>query len=279
MRAYLELCKPRITFLVLVTTAIGWWLGGGREGLELLWTLSGTVLAACAAASLNQWAEREADARMRRTASRPLPQGRVRPAQAFLFGCFCALAGLSILYWKVNWQAAALAAFTMFLYLAVYTPLKKRTPLSTWFGAVAGATPPLIGWAGGHGYLEPQALALFAIQFLWQIPHFLTLFWTHREDYARAGFKVMPVVDTTGAATAYQIAIHSFAVVPASLLPGLLGMVSLPYSAAMLLVGAAYMSVGLKTSWTLSLKDTRRLFRMSLVYLPSIFTLIILGEL
>ena len=276
MREYLELAKPRIVAMVLVTTAIGYWLAGGRDAVVLACTLAGTALAASASGSLNQLFERDKDALMRRTRGRPLPGGRLTPRQALGFGISCALGGLGVMAWKVNALSLSLTAFTMGSYLLLYTPLKLRTPQSTWVGAAAGAMPPLIGWAAAAGRLEPQAWALFAIQFLWQIPHFLAIFWLHREDYAAAGFRVMPVVDPSGRSTACQIAVHSFALLPASLMPTLSGMAGLPYGCGALALGTAFLGLGMRASWTLAAQDTRRLFFATLAYLPLLFGMLLI---
>lgn len=277
MTAYLELTKPRIAVMVMATAAMGYWIAGGRIDGRLLLVLAGTGLASAACGTLNQYLERDVDAKMHRTRGRPVPSGRVSPASAALFGSVLAAAGLAVLRRFSEPLAFELTAFTLAAYLLAYTPLKRVTPHSTWVGSVAGATPPLIGWAAAQGALGPGAWVLFAIQFLWQIPHFLALFWIHREDYARAGLKVMPVVDPGGGVTAGQIAIHSFAVLPASLLPGMMGMAGLPYSLGALVLGSAYCGLGMKASWTLAPKDTRRLFLASLVYLPALFGMLVLG--
>lgn len=277
MKAYLELSKPRITLMVAVTAAIGYSLAGGRDRALLAWTLLGTALASAASGSLNQLAERRQDSLMRRTRTRPLPEGRLTPARALGFGLVCAAASLIVLAWRVNLSAAELTAATIALYVLGYTPLKLRTPHSTWVGAAAGAMPPLIGWAAANGSLDPRAWALFAIQFVWQIPHFLAIFWLHREDYAAAGFRVMPVVDPGGGSTACQIALHSFALVPASLMPFLCGLAGLPYACAALAFGTAFLGLGMRASWTMAAVDTRRLFLASLAYLPALLGTLVLA--
>lgn len=277
IRKYLELAKPRITMLVAATSAVGYWAAGGRDWNALAWLCAGTALASAAAGCLNQILEVDPDARMRRTQSRPLPAGKIKIGRAVFFGVFCGIAGLSILAFFNNSLASILALLTIVLYAAFYTPLKKVSPLSTWIGAAAGAMPPLIGWAAAAGTLESGAWALFAIQFLWQIPHFLALFWMYREDYGRAGFRMMPVVDGTGKATACQIAIHSFAILPASLMPNFLGMTGTGYAAGAFLASSAFMGLGMKASWTLEARDTRRLFLASLIYLPVVFSMLMLS--
>lgn len=277
MRDYLELCKPRIAAMAAATAFFGYHMAQGEGGLRLIGAVLGTALSACACGCLNQYMEREPDSKMVRTRGRPLPAGRMEPRRALAFGLALAGAGLSLLAWTTNACALSLTAFTLALYLLAYTPLKRWTPHNTWLGAVAGAMPPLIGWAAAKGSLEIQSLALFAIQFLWQIPHFLALFWMHREDYARAGFVVMPVADPSGALTACQISLYSFALIPASLLPSLSGLTGLGYSAGALILGTAYLGLGMRASWTLAVLDTRRLFLASLAYLPLLFVMLILG--
>lgn len=277
MKDYLELCKPRIAVLSAATAFFGYHMAQGEAGLRLIGAVLGTALSACACGCLNQFLEREPDSKMIRTRGRPLPAGRLKPGRALAFGLALAGTGIFVLALTTNSLAPALAAFTLALYLLVYTPLKGRTPHHTWLGAVAGAMPPLIGWAAAKGSLEPQSFILFAIQFLWQIPHFLALFWIHREDYARAGFKVMPVADPSGTLTAFQISLYSFAMIPASLLPSLSGLTGPAYSAGALILGTAYLGLGMRASWTLAVLDTRRLFWASLAYLPLLFIMLILG--
>jgi len=277
-RAYAELTKPRIALMVLVTAYIGWRLAGGRGAGTLSWMLLGTGLSALCAGSLNQYLERGKDALMRRTRTRPLPQGRLRPGRALAFGLACGLAGAWVLSWRVNALSAGLALATLCFYLLIYTPLKPVTPHSTWIGAAAGATGPLIGWAAARGELSPAAWALFAIQFLWQIPHFMAIFWMCREDYARAGFRVMPVLDPGGGTTACQIALHSFALLLASLVPALCGLAGTPYGLWALALGAAFLGLGMRASWTMALLDTRRLFLASLAYLPLLFGALVLCQ-
>jgi protoheme IX farnesyltransferase len=275
MKDYLALAKPRITLMVVLTAWIGYGLAGGKAGPVLGWTLLGVALASCSSGALNQVLEREADGRMRRTRTRPLPAGRLTPLQGTLFGAACAALGLALLAWKVNAASALLAAFTIATYVGVYTPLKPVTPNSGWVGAVSGAMPPLIGWAAARGGLDPAAWALFAIQFLWQINHILALFWLYREDYSQAGFRTTPVLDPGGRSTSAQIALHSFSLLPASLMPTLCGLAGRPYGIGALALGTAYLGVGLRASWTLAPADARRLFLASLAYLPLLFGLLV----
>lgn len=277
LKDYLSLCKPRIALLVSVTAALGYVLAHGVAGPALNWMLLGVALSSSSSACLNQWIEREQDALMERTKSRPIPQGRISPQNALIFGLSLGITGLTILWLKSNTLVLALTALTMAVYVLLYTPLKRVTPLTTWIGAFAGATSPMIGWAAARGKLSLEAWILFAIQFLWQIPHFLALFWIYRADYARAGFKVMPVIDPGGKVTSAQIALHSFSVLPVVLLPAFCGMAGMGYEVGALCVGTVYMGMGLKASWNLEKVDTRRLFLASLIYLPLIFGMLWMG--
>ncbi|MBI5629506.1 MAG: protoheme IX farnesyltransferase [Elusimicrobia bacterium] len=273
----LALFKGRIALMVMSTSGLGYWLSGARDARPLLCLLAGTALSSCACGVLNQYLERREDRLMRRTSSRPLPAGSVKPEAALALGGALSAAGIGLLAAGAGGLAAALTALTLILYLGLYTPLKKITPHTTWLGAAAGAMPPLIGWAAGMGHLEPRAWALFAIQFLWQIPHFLSLFWIYREEYAAAGFRVMPVVDPNGGLTAFQMALHSFTVLLASLFPLFLGMAGLGYAIGALLLSTAYLGLGMRASWTLAALDTRRLFMASLAYLPLLFGMLLFG--
>jgi protoheme IX farnesyltransferase len=221
--------------------------------------------------------EKDEDALMRRTQGRPLPTGRVSPRAAAAFGLGLALLGPLMVWASGGPVAAAFTAGTILLYVLGYTPLKKVTPQTTWLGAAAGATPPLIGWAAAGADLDARAWSLFAIQLLWQIPHFLSLFWLHREDYARAGFKVLPVIDPAGGSTAKQMALHSFTLVPATMAPALVGLAGPAYAIPALLVSGGFMLLGMRASWTLEAADARRLFLASLAYLPLIFGMLLIG--
>jgi heme o synthase len=271
IRDYLTLAKPRIALLVMVTAALGYAVAGG-EGAGL-WVILGTGLSAAACGCLNQALEGPQDARMTRTKERPVAAGRVSARHAFLLGSAAAAAGLAVLWRGCGPLPAWLTAATIFCYIALYTPLKRRTPQTTWFGAAAGATPPLIGWAAARGSLCEQAWVLFGIQFLWQIPHFLSLFWLYRKEYERAGFRLT----TGGKTTGTQIALHSFTVLPAALAPVFFGMAGKGYGAAALLLSVGYLVFGLKASWTMTATDSRRLFLASLAYLPLLFASLLIG--
>ena len=277
MKDYLVLVKPRISMLVAVSTAVGYRMAGGSDWTLLTLTLIGTFLASASAGALNQYLERDADALMTRTKNRPLPAGRLKPGEVLFFGIACGAWGIALLAMTVNALAAVLAALTLTLYVALYTPLKRVTPQSTWVGAVSGAIPPMIGWAAAAGELALGAWLLFGIQMIWQIPHFHALFWLYREDYARAGFRFTPVLDPEGGSTRVQIAIHSFSLLIASMLPTYFGVAGLAYGYGALMIGSAFLLLGLKASWTMADKDLRRLFFASLAYLPAVFILILVG--
>src|ERR1019366_9254900 len=220
MRNYIALTKPRITWLILMSTGVGYFFGlkpdfssastfieatGSPNWIQLLHTLLGTGLIASGTAALNQWYERDADLLMRRTSGRPLPAGLMTAKRALIFGIALAVAGFAELALGVNLLAALLGLFTLGSYLFIYTPLKQRSHLSTVIGALPGAMPPLLGYAASHGSLTPEAWTLFAILFIWQFPHFLAIAWMYREDYARAGIRMLPVVEPDGMSTGRQI--------------------------------------------------------------------------
>ncbi|MDE1976537.1 MAG: heme o synthase [Elusimicrobia bacterium] len=279
MKAYLELSKPRIAVLVMATAAAGYFLAGGHGHLLAFWGLiAGVGLAAAGAGAGNQCLESGQDALMKRTSRRPLPSGRIESSRAAAAAAVLSLSGLAVVALSAGLVPFLLTALTLLVYLGAYTPLKRVTPHSTWLGAAAGAAPPLIGWAAASGGALPfRAWVLFMIQFLWQIPHFLSLFWMYREDYRNAGFKVVTVVDPDGGLTAFQIAMHTFTVLLASLLPVFCGMAGIGYGIGALILSALYLALGMRASWTLAADDTRRLFLASLAYLPLLFGMLWLG--
>lgn len=245
--SYVVLTKPDVTFLVVITTVAGFYLGarGPLEWLLLLHTLCGTMLIAGGTAALNQYVERDMDAVMRRTASRPLPTGQLSTREVLVFGVGTILIGFAWLLTMVNVLAALIALATCLLYLGTYTPLKKRTPLATAVGAFPGALPPLIGWAAATGTISLGGWILFAILFFWQFPHFMAIAWMYREDYARAGIKMLPVVDPKGDATFAQIIWTSAVLVPVSLLPALVGIAGIRYFFGALVLGMILLEAGL----------------------------------
>jgi heme o synthase len=277
---YWVLTKPEVNFLVLVATLVGFYLGSGAvlHGALLVKTLFGTLLVASGTGTLNQFIERAADARMRRTANRPLPAGRVAPAQALWFGVVLSAAGGLYLWLAVNLLSSALALLTLGTYLLFYTPLKKRTPLCTLVGAFPGAMPPLIGWAAVRGSLSREAWVLYAILFLWQFPHFLAIAWMYREDYARAGLLMLPGNDLEGRSTSRLILTYSLALLPVSVIPTLMGQAGLAYFFGALGLGLGLVIYGARLAVTRSNALARQVVLASVVYLPLVFGLMMLDK-
>jgi heme o synthase len=278
---FVELAKPRITGLVVLTTWAGYFLAAPDAAggvVRLLHTLFGTALVCAGTGALNQVQERDADARMRRTQNRPLPAGRMQPGTALAFAVILALAGLLELAMFVNLLAALLAGLTLGTYLFAYTPLKRRTWLATTVGAFPGALPPVIGWAAARGSLDLGAAALFLIQFIWQLPHFYAIAWMYREDYARAGFPLLSVVDPDGSLTGRQIAGWTAVLVPASLLPVFQGDAGALYAVAAVLLGAGMLALGFALVARHTTERARRVFRASLLYLPGLLGCLVLDR-
>jgi protoheme IX farnesyltransferase len=278
LSAYIELTKPRIVSMVLVTTALGFFLGGKglHSPLKLMLLLFGTACAAGGAAVLNNYLEREIDAKMERTKHRALPAGIVLPATALSYGIVLLLAGVVLLAWKVNLLTGFLVLLAAFLYVVVYTPMKRITWLNTAIGAVPGAIPPLSGWAAATGQLDLGAWVLFLILFAWQQPHFYAIAWMFKDDYRNAGLKMLPVVDPSGARTFRQIIAFSAALLGASLLPTWIGMTGRIYFAGALVIGLALLAAGVWMTRGKSFADARRLLRVSVIYLPILLMLIII---
>jgi protoheme IX farnesyltransferase len=280
MREFIQLTKPRITWLILMSTGIGYFFGlrGGVHPLALLHTMLGTGLLASGTATLNQWYEREADRLMRRTAGRPLPQGKMTPARALAFGAALSVAGFLDLWLGVNLLAASIGAFTLASYLFLYTPMKQRTWWSTTVGAVPGAMPPVIGYAAAAGTLQAEAWVLFAILFLWQFPHFYSIAWMYKDDYARAGIRMLPVVEPDCRSTARQIVLFGIALIPASLIPGMMGMSGRVYVAGALLLGLWFLYAGVRVAMERTAVRARGVLLTSVAYLPLIYGLMLLDR-
>jgi heme o synthase len=277
-----ELTKPRITLMVAITTAAGFLLAAQGTPLDLLrlaHTLIATALLSAGACALNQVVERDSDARMRRTASRPLPAGRLDPDTGLLWGVLLVVGGLVYLALSVNLLTALLGASTVALYVFAYTPLKRVSSLSTLVGAVPGAVPPVMGWTAVRDQLDPGAWALFAILFLWQLPHFLSIAWLYREDYARGGFPMLPVDDPGGRRTALQMLLYGGALVPVSLLPSPLGLVGMTYLAGALLLGLGYFAACVVFARRRSESAARRLLLASVAYLPALLAVMLVDRL
>jgi protoheme IX farnesyltransferase len=278
---YLALTKPRVAVLVLFTVAAGVLLAGGRHVslAVLLHAVFGTALVAAGASALNQLLERHSDARMRRTENRPLPAGRLQPWEVLLFGVLLALVGVAYLALTLHSPCAAVvAAFTCACYVGVYTPLKPRTPLNTLVGAVPGALPPVIGWCAVSGAITEEAVTLFAILFLWQVPHFLAIAWMYRDQYRRAGLCMLPVLDPDGRLTGRHMVTYCLALLPASLGPVLLGEAGLLYLGGAVLLGLAFLASALKFQRLRSVGQARRVLRASLLYLPGLLALLLLDR-
>lgn len=282
--AFCELTKPRLNTMALLTTAIGFCLGAraipqasapAHDWCRLLHALVGTFLVAGGSAALNMLVERKPDAVMRRTQERPLPTGRVTPAEALLFGGLSCAAGVAYLALVVNVLASVLAAIAALVYLAAYTPLKRKTWLCTLVGAVPGAMPPLIGWAAARGALPAGAWVLFGILFLWQLPHFMAIAWLYREDYARAGFPMLPVVDPRGTRTVSVVLVSLLALLAASITPVFVGMTGVVYGMAAVVLGVVFFEGGVRLAMERSAATARRLFYESLIYLPVLLGLLL----
>jgi protoheme IX farnesyltransferase len=280
MKDYLDLTKPSITWLILMSTAVGYFFGhgGSWDFAVLLHTLLGTGLLASGTAALNQWYERREDALMRRTQHRPIPAGRIAPGRAFLFGAALSVAGFLELYWGVNRLSAILGLATLLSYLLLYTPLKRRSPISTAVGAVPGAMPPLIGYAAARGELTAEAWALYAILFLWQFPHFLAIAWMYRSDYARAGIRMLPVVEPDCRSTARQILWYSLLLIPASMLPGFLAMTGKLYLAGAFLLSSLYFAAGWRAAIERTAARARQVLLASVFYLPLLYGLMVVDR-
>ncbi len=276
---YLELTKPRIAVLVLFTVGIGTLLAGkgSSDHAQLFHVLFGAALVAAGASALNQLIERHSDLMMRRTENRPLPSGRLSPVEVLVFGVVLGVVGVAYLATMLRHPlAAVIAAVTFVSYVALYTPLKRRTTLNTLIGAVPGALPPLIGWAAVSGTLDKQAIALFLIVFLWQVPHFLAIAWIHREDYARAGHRMLPVVDLDGSMTARQMLVYCLALIPISLMPVLYRQAGPLYGVAAIVLGLFFLASAWRFQADRSDAQARRVMRTSLVYLPCLLGMMLL---
>ena len=277
---FLELTKPRVVLMVLVTTFVGFYLGSGSmpDYFRLIHTLIGTALAAAGTLAPNQFLERDADALMERTRRRPLPEGRGQPAETALFGVLVTATGLLVLTLTVNPLSALVTASIVGSYLFIYTPLKQRSSLCGLVGALPGALPPVIGWTAARGDFGVEAWVLFAILFLWQIPHTLAIARLYRDDFAKAGIQFLPVVEPDGGSTGRQIINHCLALLVVSLLPTLLGLAGSLYFLVALLFGAVFLAYGVGLAFSPSLRTARRLLFASLVYLPVLLVVMALDR-
>jgi heme o synthase len=273
---FLALTRPRLNLLVVATTLAGYYLGVGRFDPALLAsTVIGTALVAGGAAAFNEILERDTDALMRRTRTRPLPGGRMRVVTAVWFAMTLSLGGLALLAAGANYLAAGVAAATLLSYALVYTPLKRKTSLSTLVGGIPGGLPPMIGWAAATNTLSIEAWVLFAIVFLWQMPHFLAIAWLCREDYARAGLLTLPVVEPDGRSTAQQVVLYASVLVPISLVPTLVGLAGPIYLGGALVLGLAFLALAAQFARRRTNETARRLFLGSITYLPLLWGLML----
>ena len=278
--SYLELTKPRITFLIVLTSAAGFFLGapGNVNYMLFFHAMYGIALLSSGLATLNQYMERDLDGLMRRTASRPLPSGRLAPAEALILGSILIVGSEIYMALLVNPLTALFGVTVIIGYLFLYTPLKTRTTLSTVVGAFPGAMPPLMGWTAATGRVSAGGMALFASLFLWQFPHFLAIAWMYREDYGRAGIVMLPVVEPDGRVTGQQIVIYTLLLVPISLLPTILGMSGLAYFYGAIALGALFLLFSLRAAFSKSRQEARRLLLASVIYLPLLFVLMVLDR-
>ncbi len=279
-KPYFEMSKMRIVTMVLVTSSIGYFLGARGVGdvRWVVWALSllGTGMAAAGAACLNNYLERDLDARMERTRRRALPAGAIDPVSALMYGIVMVLGGVTLLVWQVNLLCGFLVLLTAFLYVLVYTPMKRWTWLNTSVGAIPGALPPVSGWAAATGQLDVGAWVLFAILFVWQHPHFYAIAWMYKDDYREAGFRMLPVIDPSGQRMFRHILAHSAVLIVVAALPTFIGMTGWIYLIGAFLLGLMMLEVGIRLWRTHSMADARNVLRASVYYLPLLLVMIAL---
>ena len=280
---YWALTKPEINFLIAFTTAAGFWMGVPASASHFQWvsllnTLLGTMLVSSGAAALNQLIELRYDSQMRRTARRPLASGRIAPTPALWFGVFLSVFGVVYLAISTNVLASLLTALTLLSYLFLYTPVKRLTPLCILVGAVPGATPPLIGWTAAGGHLDAAAWVLFAIVFLWQFPHFMSIAWMYREDYARAGYLVLPPSNLKDRFVAWQTLVPALGLFIVAIIPALRGQSGIVYFAGALVLGGVFLYYSTRFAFERSVSSARQLLFASIVYLPALFALLVLDK-
>jgi heme o synthase len=283
LSGYWSLTKPEVNFLIAVTVAAGFWMGAPASFAPFPWTsllhtLIGTVLVASGAATLNQLIELRFDAQMRRTARRPLVSRRIGQAHALWFGIALCVVGATYLAVTTNALASLLSILTLLGYLLLYTPLKRKTPFCTLIGALPGATPPLIGWAAACGRLEGNAWVLFAIVFLWQFPHFMAIAWMYREDYARAGYVVLPAGRSKDTFVAWQTLLPSLALLAMDLVPAIRGESGIVYFAGALVLGGVFLCYSARFAFQMSTVSARRMLFVSILYLPVLFAFLALDK-
>jgi protoheme IX farnesyltransferase len=277
-RDYLQLSKSRIVLMVVITAAAGFLFGAQSvNGLLMVHMLVGTALVAAGTNALNQYVEREHDARMHRTRMRPLPAGRITPRAALIFSSAIALAGTLYLGLMVNWLTAALGAFTLTTYIFIYTPLKRRSTINTLIGAIPGAIPPLMGWTAATNELSAGGWIAFGILFFWQLPHFMAISWLHREDYARGGFAMLAVRDADGTAVARQAIFYTLALIPVSVAPSLIGLAGTIYFIGAAAAGSALLAATIRFFFDRKPRTARSLFMISNLYLITVMLLLVVN--
>jgi protoheme IX farnesyltransferase len=277
---FVALAKPRLNLLVVGSSLVGYVMGGGEisDAARVVYTVAGTALVAGGASAFNQVIERKPDSLMQRTRLRPLPDGRLQARESLVFATLMSIAGLAVLGAGVNVLSALVALTTLLTYAVIYTPLKRRSSFSTVIGAIPGALPPVIGWAAASGELSRGAWVLFGIVFLWQLPHFLAIAWIYRDDYARAGFPMLPVIEPDGRSTGRQATLYCAALLPVSLAPTLIGMTGSFYFAAAMTLSLLFLGLTIRFARTREIPDARRLFFGSIIYLPILWILMIAGR-
>ena len=280
MEAYYELTKPSITFMILISTALGYYMGGNgiANYIHFFYTILGSCLISSGSGALNHFAEADSDKIMRRTNLRPIPAGVISAENAMLFGIALILSGSAILYWIINPLTCLLALITSLMYLFIYTPLKKLTWLNTSVGAIPGSIPPIGGWVAATGRLDPEAWILFAILFFWQHPHFYAIALMFKDDYKKAGLKMLPVMEPDGSRTNRQIIWHSFLLIPVSVVPVYIGILGMIYFWSAIILGVGYLISGFILAKQYSVDNARFVLRVSVFYLPILFLTIIIDK-
>ena len=280
MEAYYELTKPSITFMILISTALGYYMGGNgiTNYLHFFFTILGSCLISSGSGALNHFAEADSDKIMRRTNLRPIPAGLISAENAMLFGIALILSGSAILYWIINPLTCLLALITSLMYLFIYTPLKKLTWLNTSVGAIPGSIPPIGGWVAATGRLDPEAWILFAILFFWQHPHFYAIALMFKDDYKKAGLKMLPVTEPDGSRTNRQIIWHSFLLIPVSVMPVYIGILGMIYFWSAIILGVGYLISGFILAKQYSVNNARFVLRVSVFYLPILFLTIMIDK-
>jgi protoheme IX farnesyltransferase len=277
---FVALAKPRLNLLVVGSSLVGYVMAGGElsDAGRVVYTVAGTALVAGGASAFNQVMERKPDSLMKRTRLRPLPDGRLQVRESLVFATLMSVAGLAILAAGVNVLSAVVALTTLLTYAVIYTPLKRRSSFSTVIGAIPGALPPVIGWTAASGQLSRGAWVLFGIVFLWQLPHFLAIAWIYRDDYERAGFPMLPVLEPDGRSTGRQATLYCTALLPVSLAPTLIGMTGTFYFVAAMVLSLVFLGLTIRFARTRGIPEARRLFFGSIIYLPILWILMIAGR-